>query len=173
MSEAYRRFRIMLIRSMETLVILITGILVIDVVWQVFTRFVLNDPSGWTEELATLLMIWMALFGACIGFIRYSHLGVDFFTAKLPPRWRIADEIAVHALVAFFAAAVLVFGGSRIVYFTLLFGQRSAALGVKMGYVYLALPLSGLFITWFSVEGAILKTVELIRHNAARRPEET
>lgn len=167
MKRQYNRFRAALIRAMEGLVIVITGILVIDVVWQVVTRFVFNNPSGWTEELATLLMIWMALFGACVGFIRYAHLGVDYFVEKLPQRWRRVDEIAVHALIVFFAGVVLVYGGGRIVYYTLLFGQRSAALGVKMGYVYLALPLSGIFITWFAAEGAIIRLAELIKSSAA------
>ena len=161
MKRQYDQFRSALIRAMEALVIAITGILVIDVVWQVFTRFVLNNPSGWTEELATLLMIWMALFGACIGFVRCSHLGVDYFVEKLPPRLRLINEITVYALIAFFASTVLVYGGSRIVYYTLMFGQRSAALEVKMGYVYLALPLSGIFITWFAVEEVISRLAKI------------
>jgi len=163
MKRCYNLFRAALIRTMELLVIVITGVLVIDVVWQVFTRFALNDPSGWTEELATLLMIWMALFGACIGFVRCAHLGVDYFVERFPPRLRLANEIAVYVLIAFFASTVLVYGGSRIVYYTLLFGQRSAALDVKMGYVYLALPLSGLFITWFAAEGAVSRVAGIMK----------
>ena len=46
-------------RSLELLVTVAMTVLVLDVVWQVFTRYVLNDQSSWTEELATFLMIWV------------------------------------------------------------------------------------------------------------------
>ena len=44
-------------RILELMVALAMGVLVVDVAWQVFTRYVLGDSSSWTEELATFLMI--------------------------------------------------------------------------------------------------------------------
>ena len=40
--------------------------MVILVVWQVFTRYVLKHPSTWSEELVSYLFAWMALFGASL-----------------------------------------------------------------------------------------------------------
>ena len=40
---------------LEILLTVVMTILVLDVVWQVFTRYILKDPSSWTEELATFL----------------------------------------------------------------------------------------------------------------------
>ena len=48
--------------------------------------------------------------------------------------------------IATFAVLVLVIGGTRLVELTLVLGQTSAALQVPRGYVYLALPLSGIVI---------------------------
>ncbi|NIX00358.1 MAG: TRAP transporter small permease subunit, partial [Phycisphaerae bacterium] len=53
------------------------GVLVIDVTWQVITRFVLKNPSSWTEELATYLLIWVGLLGAAVALHRGAHLGID------------------------------------------------------------------------------------------------
>ncbi len=161
MSSLYKTLRSGLIRLLEFTVMVIMGILVLDVIWQVFTRFVLNNPSSWTEELAIILLIWVSLLGASVGFLRFSHLGVDYFVKKLSERNRAVTDMVVYVLIAFFAGYVMIYGGYKIVLMTLMFEQRSAALGIKMGYVYLALPISGFFIVLFSVEIAIRKFREI------------
>ncbi len=161
MSSLYETLKSGLVGLLEFAVMVIMGVLVLDVIWQVFTRFVLNNPSSWTEELAIILLIWVSLLGASVGFQRFSHLGVDYFVKKLSVRNRAVNDAVVYLLVAFFAGYVMVYGGCKIVSLTLMFEQRSAALGIKMGYVYLALPISGLFIVLFSVETAIRKIREI------------
>lgn len=146
-----------LIRFLEIVVIAVTGILVLDVVWQVFTRYVLRDPSSWTEELATMLLIWVSLLGASVGFIKKSHLGVDYFVNKLKDRARTIVELIVYLLITLFSAGILMYGGYKIVSLTLENRQLSPALGIEMGYVYLALPISGFFILIFSIETVIKK----------------
>ena len=34
--------------------------------WQVFTRYILSNPSSWSEELVSYLFAWMSLFGATL-----------------------------------------------------------------------------------------------------------
>lgn len=147
-----------LVRGLELTVILVTGILVIDVVWGVFTRYVLGHQSQWTEELARLLLIWVSLLGASIGFIRKSHLGVDYFVNKLNEKWRDIGQVVVYLFVGVFAYFVLIYGGSRLVSSALKNSQPTPALNIQMGYVYLAVPISGFFIVIFSVE-TIIETV--------------
>ena len=62
-----------LIRSLEIAVMLVMGFLVIDVVLGVFTRYVIGHQTEWTEELAKILLVWVSMLGASIGFIRKSH----------------------------------------------------------------------------------------------------
>jgi TRAP-type C4-dicarboxylate transport system permease small subunit len=152
-----------LIRGLELTVMLVTGFLVLDVIWGVFTRYVVGNQSPWTEELARMLLVWVSLLGASIGFIRKSHLGVDYFVGKLSDKWQAIVQLAVYLFVAVFSAFVLVYGGSRLVSSTLQNGQPSPALKIEMGYVYLAVPICGFFIVVFSIEtvvntiGALLK----------------
>lgn len=144
-------------KLLEWILILLVAGLVLDVLWQVFSRFVLNDPSSWTDELATLLIIWVAMIGASVAFIRNNHLGVDYFVGKLKPRPRLISEILVQGLICLFAVIVLLLGGTKLVTLTLLTEQVSPALLVKMGHVYMALPLSGLVIALTSIETAVEK----------------
>ena len=149
---AYRRIRRGLDLFLEGLVVIVMGVLVIDVTWQVFTRYVLNNPSSWTEELATYLMIWVGLLGASVALRRGAHLGIDYFVSHLSPRTRTASEVFVFLVIAVFSVAVLIMGGANLVRETLSRGQLSPAVRVPMGYVYLALPISGFFLTLYSVE---------------------
>ncbi|MBX3748327.1 MAG: TRAP transporter small permease [Verrucomicrobiae bacterium] len=140
-------------RGFEGMLALLMAVLVLDVLWQVISRYGLGRPSAWTDELATLLTIWVAAVGASVGFARGAHLGVDVLVARMPERARLWVDGLVHLLVAVFALGVLGWGGWALVSLTLLTDQVSPALGVKMGHVYLALPLSGLAIAGFALEG--------------------
>jgi TRAP-type C4-dicarboxylate transport system permease small subunit len=147
-----------LVKGLELTVMLVTGILVVDVVLGVFTRYVLDDQISWTEELARMLLIWVSLLGASVAFIRKSHLGVDYFVNKLNEQWRNIGQIVVYLLVAIFSGIVLVYGGCSLVSSALKNSQPTPALNIEMGYVYLAVPISGIFIIIFSIE-TIIETI--------------
>lgn len=159
----FAKIKKVLDRSLEVLVTVSMGVLVVDVVWQVFTRYVLRDPSSWTEELATFLMIWVGLLGGSVALNRGAHLGIDYFTQKLSPKNRLYTELFAFFCVAVFSALVLVKGGCSLVARTLETNQVSPALGLKMGYVYLALPISGFFLTLYSIEFFIERIVALTK----------
>jgi TRAP-type C4-dicarboxylate transport system permease small subunit len=147
-----RALRIGLTRVLEFAVTVFMALLVLDVLWGVCSRFVLGEPSAWTEELAIFLLIWVALLGSAVGFSRQKHLGVDYFVNQLHPDARRLIAIVVQGLVAAFAASAMVWGGYVLVSETLQAGQLTPALGIRMGLVYLAVPISGLFIVLFAVE---------------------
>jgi TRAP-type C4-dicarboxylate transport system permease small subunit len=66
-------------------------------------------------------------------------------------------------LISVFAAVVLIYGGYRLVSLTLTTSQPSPALHIEMGYVYLALPISGFFIVIFSIEMMVEKISLLLK----------
>lgn len=140
-------------KILEVLVMVVVAVLVLDVLWQVFTRFILKDPSSWTEELATFLLIWVALLGAAVALGRGAHLGIDYFVGKLPEKTRIKTEIFVFLCIAAFSLLVMVVGGIDLVRTTMSLEQISPALGLNMGYVYLAVPISGCFLVLYSLLG--------------------
>jgi TRAP-type C4-dicarboxylate transport system permease small subunit len=115
----------------------------LDLLWQVFTRFVLNDPSPWTEELARYMLIWLGLLGAAYALSKRMHLAIDVLLTKFEGTARLYLDIFIMSLIWLFAVVVMLFGGFKLVSMTLALNQISAALQVPLGYVYLALPLSG------------------------------
>jgi TRAP-type C4-dicarboxylate transport system permease small subunit len=132
---------------LETLLTIVMTVLVLDVVWQVLSRYVLTDPSSWTEELATYLMIWVGMLGASVALNRGSHLGIDYMVSKFSVRNRLFG---------------MFIGGILLVSRTLELGQTSPAMKVPMGYVYLAVPISGFFLVIYSVQ-LLLERIATLR----------
>jgi TRAP-type C4-dicarboxylate transport system permease small subunit len=137
-------------QALKWLVIALMGIMVLNVLWQVFTRFVLRDPSSYTEELARYLLIWAGLLGASYAASQKMHLAIDILTMRLQGKAQHYSEMFIYLSVFLFALFVMVIGGMRLVNLTLTLQQISAALQIKLGYVYLALPLSGILIMFYA-----------------------
>jgi TRAP-type C4-dicarboxylate transport system permease small subunit len=127
------------------------AIIVLDVTWQVFTRFILKDPSSFTEELAGFLLIWIGLLGASYAYYTKAHLGIDILTSKYTGIKKQIIEIVISVIVLLFALFILVIGGLNLVNITFTLKQISPAMGIPMGYVYLVLPLTGILLIYYSV----------------------
>ena len=133
------------------LLIVLMIVLVIDVVWQVLARYVAQAPTSFTDELARYLLIWVGLFGAAYALGKKRHLAIDLLITRLKGKSRINLNRLINILILGFAVFVMVIGGSRLVWITLTLKQISAALGVPLGVVYLAIPLSGALMIFYAV----------------------
>jgi len=139
---------------------------VFNVLWQVFTRFILKNPSAFTEELARFLLIWVGLLGAAYATGRKMHLAIEVILERLEGKIREIAEFAIQFFILLFALLVMVVGGIRLVGITLALDQISAALRIKLGYVYLVLPISGLLIMFY----ALVFMVERIKGKEIQEP---
>lgn len=132
------------------LVVLMVG-MVLDVFWQVFTRFVTRHPSSFTEELATFFMIWIGLLGGAYALRQKAHLGIDILTQKMSPDKKLKWEFFIYSNVILFSLLVMIWGGIRLVYVTFYLKQVSAALKVPMGGIYLVVPITGILFIFYSI----------------------
>ena len=126
------------------------GLAVVNVLWQVFTRYVLADPSQYADELSRYLLIWVGMLGASYAAGKRMHLAIDLLPNKLTGKAHHALGLVIDLLVFLFAFFVMVYGGFRLVALTLMLEQTSAALRIPLGYVYLVLPLSGVLIMFYA-----------------------
>jgi len=141
------------------LLIVLMAAIVLDVTWQVITRFILKNPSSFTEELAGFLLIWIGVLGASHALYTKSHLGIDILTYKLQGVKRQISDIIIYIFVALFALFIMVIGGMKLVQLTLSLNQISPGLNVPMGYIYIVLPFSGLLMILYSA-GFIYKALK-------------
>ena len=162
-----------LTRILEVFLVAAMTLLVLDVVWGVFTRYALGEQAKWTEELARFLLVWVALLGGAVAFGRKAHLGVDYFVEALHPDARRMLTVIGHLVVLFFGGAIFLLGGFRLVSDALSLEQVTPALGWKMGYVYMVVPISGFFMVLFSLQDLVntLGQSKTKSARAARREE--
>ena len=147
-----------LIKLLEISLIAAMALLVIDVLWGVGTRYIMGAQDSHTEELARVLLIWVSLLGGAVAYGEKAHLGVDYLVEKMQGVSKTAMSIVVDLCVIGFAVSVLVVGGGNLTAETFRLEQMMMALDIAKGYVYLAVPVSGLFFILFALE-SILETL--------------
>ncbi len=152
------KFRTKIDLILERFLMLIMAVMTLNVLWQVFTRFVLGTPSSFTDELARYLMIWIGILGAAYVAGKNQHVAINLLPSKLSPK----DQRKLYQFVAFlvvlFALFAFVVGGSRLVYISYLLGQQSPALQIPLAFVYLVIPISGILIIYY-------KIADLLKHS--------
>lgn len=121
--------------------------------WQIVSRYVFNRPSTVSEELLTYSFAWMALLSSVYVFGKRDHMRMAFLADRAGGRLRTALELAAEVFSFGFAAVVMTYGGVEITKLTMT--QVTASLQVPMGYVYMILPVSGIFIMYFSLVNAL------------------
>ncbi|MEY8712147.1 C4-dicarboxylate ABC transporter permease [Mangrovibacter phragmitis] len=150
-------------RIIATFSILVMVALVVCVVWQVFSRYVLGQPSTMTDELARFLMIWVGLLGAAYTVGAQRHLSIDILALSLSERKKQVLNILINLFIFLFAGGVIISGGLKLIEKTLATAQVSAAMQIPVGYVYFVLPLSGAVMMFYSL-WFIAHDIHRLRH---------
>lgn len=115
--------------------------MVILTCWQVFTRYILKNPSSWSEEMVSYLFAWMSLFGASIVVGERGHMNIPIVVERMGQKGRMFFSIFAEIIALLFAGIILLYGGIQIT--NLAMGQMTSALGVPIGIFYVVLPISG------------------------------
>ena len=119
-------------------------LLVVTVTWQVFSRYVLNDPSSWTDELSRYAMVWLGLLGASYLFGIKGHLAITLLPSKLPEKVNLVLQLLINLLSLSFVYLAMFKGG--VVLMSKTGQQLSPALQLPMSYINSILPISAVII---------------------------
>ncbi|GIN13312.1 C4-dicarboxylate ABC transporter [Shouchella clausii] len=123
------------------------GLMVLVAIWQVFSRYVLNAPSTFSEEFLRYSLIWVTMVGGAYAFHLKKHIAIEMVVNRFSDSTQKRARQLVQLFLIAFALLVMVYGGIQLVSLTM--SQQTVSLGIPMGFVYLSLPISGLLITWF------------------------
>ena len=146
-----KQIRIKVNKIIERFLVLILVGMLLNVIWQVFTRFLTSSPSAFTNELARYLMIWLGVLGAAYISGKQEHVAIDFFVKKLNNSLRRFIDRFVLLSILSFAFFVMIIGGINLVYITLKLEQYSPSLQIPLALVYSIIPISGLLIIFYKV----------------------
>ncbi|MEH6679066.1 MAG: TRAP transporter small permease [Sediminicola sp.] len=138
-------------KLLAKILITIMAVMVVNVLWQVFSRYFIGMPSSFTDELARYLMIWVGVLGAAYVSGRNAHVAIDVLPSKLNEGGQKKLRLIVRILIILFSITALVIGGARLVYITYVLDQYSPALQMPLALVYAVIPISGILIIYYKI----------------------
>jgi tripartite ATP-independent transporter DctM subunit len=94
-------------RIVEIVAAVLTGVEVVILFAGVVSRYVFHRPFTWSDELASILFLWLAMLGAVVAFRRGEHMRMSMLIALARPRWRAFFEAFAVALAVGFLLLVL------------------------------------------------------------------
>lgn len=141
------------IKKILLAIVSVIGIAMLVIAWlHVFCRHVLNNSLTWSEELLRILLIWFALF--CVSFIsaKRGHVSVIAFRNLLPDS---LNELfmAISSLLMYLSSLMMVYIGIRMIIKSV--EQKTPALGIPYIWLYLSVPVSFLFISFFEFRNLV------------------
>ncbi|MEW4328831.1 TRAP transporter small permease [Rossellomorea marisflavi] len=117
--------------------------LTILVVLQVTTRFVINVPLAWTEEIAKYLMIYIVFFGSGLAMRNNQHIAIDFMVEILKGKSKVVLEKIILWICGIFSVFLIYFG-SQLTFRVI--EQSTPTLQYSMAWAYAAIPLGALLM---------------------------
>lgn len=123
---------------------ILLSFMTILVLIQVFTRFVLNNPVAFTEELVRYSLIWTGFIGAAYAFSTREHMSLTLIRDKFTGKAHTALLVVINGLILLMAIFVFTIGGFKLAVSAS--REFSALLGIPRSLVYSIAPISGVFI---------------------------
>jgi TRAP-type C4-dicarboxylate transport system permease small subunit len=120
--------------------------------WQVFARYVLNDPPSWTEPLALLCMSTTMMFGAAAGVHSGRHFGFFIVVEQARPQLRRLMQLAARLIATAVGVLFALWGGEMMLD---AWDYEIAGAPLPQGIMFLPLCLGGILIAIFSIEQLI------------------
>ncbi len=81
----------------------------------VISRYVFHQPLVWSDELASILFLWLSMLGAVVAFRRGEHMRMTAFVGMASPAVRaFLDVVAITAPLAFLL--LIVYPGVEFAY---------------------------------------------------------
>lgn len=144
MKEIFTVIKKVMTKLLAGIATILLSVMTLLVLYQVFTRYVLDSPAAFTEELVRYFLIWTGFIGAAYAFITREHMCLVLVRDNLKPAQRRILMIFLDVLILVFALLVITIGGFKLA----VSAQReySALLGIPRSLVYGMAPVSGLFI---------------------------
>lgn len=120
--------------------------------WQVFARYVLNDPPSWTEPLALLCMSTTMMFGAAAGVHAGRHFGFFIVVEHARPQLRRLMQLVARLIATAVGVLFALWGGEMMID---AWDYEIAGAPLPQGIMFLPLCLGGALIAIFSIEQLI------------------
>ena len=147
-----RSFHDLMVKSLSFLLEVSMGLLVLDVLLGVVSRYVVGKQVSWTEELACLLLVWSSFFGIALAFNSRAHLGIDLIVNMMGNAPKKTASTIAHLVTLAFTVVAFLYGGCFLLHKAAFVTPNvMPALQIPDAVMYLPIPVCGLFILYFEI----------------------
>ncbi len=136
-------------KILESLLIVFVTALVLVCLWQVFSRYVLNAPSAWSEEFMRYALVWLTMLGVPYVYGRNQHIALTFVADTFDPKGKVINKFFIDIVVMVLAVCVFIIGGVLVSLNSA--GQASPSLQLPMPVYYSALPVCGVLLLFYGL----------------------
>jgi len=150
-----KKFSKILLKLQENMGVFLIFLMVLLLSAQVFSRYILKNPLGWTEELARFVFIWSIFVGAVIAAKDRQHIRVETFQKYFSDSMNTSIEIFVNVSIVLFFIYII---PPAFRYALYAYHMKSVASEISMFFVYISLPLCSVFMTIYYI-GHITKDI--------------
>jgi TRAP-type C4-dicarboxylate transport system permease small subunit len=161
--KALRKYVALLDRNIERYLLVVTYIYItFIIVIGVFNRFVLQSASGWEQETARLMFIWLTWIGASLAVRKRSHIRIDFIYQYVSERTKgllyvFSDIVIIVFCVVAFDAFI------PVLQTTLDFGASLVTLNLSQIFFQAAIPTGLMLITIRAIQ-MLLRDITDVRN---------
>jgi len=141
--QTYLNFIHKVNRILKYIVSLVFIILSILVILQVITRFIVDYPLSWTEEISKYLMIYIVFLGSALAMRNHQHIAIDFLPEVLGGKNKHRLTVIVLWICILFFGALTYYGSILTV---IVVGQASPTLQFSMSLAYAAVPIGSILM---------------------------
>jgi TRAP-type C4-dicarboxylate transport system permease small subunit len=124
----------------RVLVVILTIAITVTITLEVVFRYVLQLPLIGSEELATYIMVWLAMLSAALAVREKAHIGMEALINLTPAAVQRVIAHVNHGLILVFLGFLVYWG---IIHTLAVVGQMSPSLRISMVWPYLAIPVGG------------------------------
>lgn len=132
------------------LIAFLVGVMVLGCCWQVITRFLLNNPSKYTEEFLRYALIWMTMLGVPYAYGQERHISINIVTKTFSLKGSLITKMFIEIVVMILCITVFIIGGIMVTSNSA--GQISPALQLPMPLYYVGLPICGVLTLIYSID---------------------
>ena len=140
-------------KVLEIVIAVLVAVMVIGCFWQVITRFLLGNPSKYTEEFLRYVLIWVTMLGVPYAYGKEKHLSIGILTKSFQPKNNVLTKIGIEVLIIVLSVFVMIAGGWLVTMNSA--GQISPAMQIPMQLYYACVPSSGVLMIIYSVNRMI------------------
>lgn len=147
--QVLNKIKFVIDKCTEIISTVIIAIMTILVSYQVFARFILNNPSSVSEALSQYLFVWMIMFGSAYVYGSNEHLTIDLLKDKFSPKMTMIINIITNICLFVFVLLICVIGGWMYTKGQMV--QIDPSLLISKAVLYVSVPVTGVITLFYAV----------------------